>query len=148
MSSPRGGGASALLTLSSQDAQHATPSGMSLQAFASQASTTLVSMQQASASSPYPPPWWLCIESYPYILERWCGRVPLSGLLLNRSCKAVRYLQADPAAQPGPIPMNGPSQPMYQVPGLSEPSTAMSMPQAATSDNYQVIAWFHADAAL
>ena len=40
--------------------------------------------------------------------------------------------------------MNGPSQPMYQVPGLSEPSTALGMPPlqvglpAAAADNYQV----------
>ncbi len=41
--------------------------------------------------------------------------------------------------------MNGPSQPMYQVPGLSEPGAAMSMPlqvgfPAAVADNYQVTA--------
>ena len=38
VSSPGDGGASALLTLSSQDAQNATPSGMPLQGFTSQAS--------------------------------------------------------------------------------------------------------------
>ena len=41
VSSPGEGGVSTLLTLSSQDAQHATPSGMPLQGFASQASPAL-----------------------------------------------------------------------------------------------------------
>ena len=59
--------------------------------------------------------------------------------------EVVPFVQADPAAQSAPIPMNGASQPMYQVPGLSEPGAAMSMPlqvglPGAVADNYQVTA--------
>jgi len=52
--------------------------------------------------------------------------------------------QADATALHAPIPMNGPSQAMQQVPAFSMPNGAMSLPPlqegipAAMADNYQV----------
>ena len=75
----------------------------------------------------------------------WVITLGCSGIWLECDCPELSICsQADATALPAPIPMNGPSQPMQQVPAFSMPNGAMSLPPlqdgipAAMADNYQV----------
>ena len=88
VSSPRGGGAAAQLTLSSQDAQHTTPSGMSLQAFASQASTILSACSNQAQSLHTCHHGGGACRAPPTTSSAGVAKPSLSSLLLTCSCDA------------------------------------------------------------